>query len=334
MTVPLLAHEQVATYPRSAPSRPGGAPVARRRDRPALAGMVGRSPAMRSLGTLVARAAATSLPVLLRGETGTGKELCARAVHDGSPRAARPFVALSGATVTSALGLSTLFGHVAGAFTGALGPRAGAFREASGGTLFIDEVAALPRDAQSALLRVLEERVVTPLGADRGVEIDVRLVTATCEPIEDLTQTGAFRLDLYQRLAGCVVTLPPLRERREDIPLLAAHLLATSELAGCGIDPTALELFANHPLPGNVRELKNLLLQAALRCDDGIIRPSDVAAVLAVNRPSVPPPPLDAEGARQLLEQCAGNISAAARRAGLARSTFRDRLLKGGTGEP
>jgi transcriptional regulator with GAF, ATPase, and Fis domain len=291
-----------------------------------IATMVGRCPAMRALGELIVRVAGTSLPVLLRGETGTGKELAARAIHESSDRARGPFVAINGATAVSGLGLSLLFGHVAGAFTGAREDRLGAFREAHGGTLFLDEIAALPAEAQAALLRVIEEGLVVPVGADRGTRVDVRIVAATCEPLEQRASTGAFRNDLYQRLSVCRLEIPPLRERRADIPLLVTHLLASSELRGCSIEDGAVALLRKQPLPGNVRELRNLLLQAALRCHGRTIRKTDVAMAIASRRPEQPI--LDARNAREIVALAGGNISAAARRAGLPRSTFRDILFR------
>ncbi len=313
--LPLSASFDIATTPVSV--RPvGGAPR--------TLGMVGTSDAMRRLTDEITRVGATSLPVILRGESCTGKELAARAVHDTSARRDGPFVAVNGATISASLGLSQLFGHVRGAFTGANEPRPGAFREAHGGTLFIDELGSLPIEAQAALLRVLEDRTVIPVGADRGARVDVRLVCATCEPLEERVDAGAFRFDLYQRLSVCILHVPPLRQRREDIPALVSHLLRTSEVAGHSIEPDAIALLQRDPLPGNVRELRNVLMQAALRSERRSIAAVDVAAVLDLRRP--PQRLVGASEAADLVSRHGGNISAAARRAGLPRSTFRDRL--------
>ena len=204
-------------------------PAVRRaeRDRP-LDGVIGGAAAMLRMASSVRKIAALRLPVLLRGESGTGKDLVARAVHDESPRAARPFVAINAATISRELAESELFGHQRGAFTGAVRDRRGAFREASGGTLFLDEIASLSLEVQAKLLRVVEEGMVRPLGAESSTPVDVRLVVATCEPLERMVKERLFRADLYERIAVCVVQVPALRERSEDIPALARHLLKTS----------------------------------------------------------------------------------------------------------
>ena len=291
--------------------------------------LVGSSPAMRRLAAAVRRVAALRLPVLLRGESGTGKDLCARAIHDASPRAARPFVAINAATISRELAESELFGHERGAFTGAVRDRRGAFREAHQGTLFLDEIASLPSDVQAKLLRVVEEGVVRPVGAEAGAHVDVRLVVATCEPLEAMVAERRFRADLYERLAVCVVQVPPLRARTEDIPELAKHLLATSELGDRELSAGAIALLRAYRFPGNVRELRNLVVQAAIR-GGRRVRASDVAAVLSERAAPIRRriAPVDA---LRLYEEVGRNVSAAARRAELPRSTMRD-LLRGGGG--
>ncbi len=291
-----------------------------------LPGVIGNAPSLRALASLVRKLATTSLPVLVLGESGTGKELVARALHACGPRADQPFVAINAASLTSQLGLSALFGHEAGAFTGASRNRPGAFREAHGGTLFIDELGALPLEAQAILLRVTEDRLVTPIGADRGTLVDVRLVTASCEPLYKRMQLGTFRSDLFERLATAVVHVPALRKRPDDVPLLARHLLETSELAGVSLSADACRSLQRYDFPGNVRELRNILMQAALHGDGPIICETVIETVLAARRP-VRMPKLSPELAHALLHSKKGNISKAARCAGLARSTFRD-LLK------
>ena len=294
--------------------------------------MVGDSAAMRCLAHTVKRAAPTSLPILLRGDTGSGKELVAAAIHRLSLRADRPFVALNAATVTSELGASQLFGHTTGAFTGASVARNGAFRQAHGGTLFLDELASLPLDSQAKLLRALEEGCVTPVGHDRPTPIDVRIISATCEPLEKHVLAGTFRADLFQRLSVIVIETPALHERREDIPDLAQALLAASELAGPKLSESALAELALGTYEGNVRELRNVVLRAALLCDGPQIEAVHVRAVLESRASTRTAPNQHAptqDQAEELLRVSGGNVSLAARRANLARSTYRDLLHRG-----
>ena len=297
-----------------------------------LPGLVAQAPEMQHLARLVRRAASLDLPVLVRGESGTGKELIARAVHTLGPRARRPFVAINGATLGEALAESALFGHTRGAYTGASEPRAGAFRRADGGTLFIDEVASLPQRVQSLLLRVLEEGTIVALGDDRATPVDVRVVTATCEPLEQLVDEGRFRADLYQRLAVCVAMVPPLRERLDDLPALVDNLVEQIP-APCRVEPCALRELEGHHYPGNVRELRNVLTQALLASEDGIISAHEVAAALKSRRGHAPRS-AGPRSPRALVAECRGNISSAARRAGIPRSTFRDRLRREGARGP
>lgn len=303
---------------------------ARRSDDPELLpGIVGNSRPMHQVSRLVHRCAERDIPVLIRGETGTGKELVAQALHRLGPRRRERYVAINGATLTDELGAAALFGHVRGAFTGAE-DRRGALRTAHRGTLFIDEVAALSPRMQAMLLRVLEEGRVRPLGADLEEAVDVRIVSATCEPLERRVLSGAFRSDLFQRLATCVVALPPLRDRRDDIPVLVARLLTDSGLDGYQVDDEALTLLAAEPLPGNVRELRNVLTQASLQIDGRRISAETMRAVLDCRRGTHEGDAcqMSAEAARALVVAHRGNISAAARAAGLPRSTFRDRLRR------
>lgn len=290
--------------------------------------LVGTSRAMRRLAAAVRRAAPLRLPVLIRGDSGTGKELVARALHDEGPRTAGPFVAINAATVARDLAESELFGHLRGAFTGALRDRRGAFREAHQGTLFLDEIGALPLDVQAKLLRAVEEGVVRPLGAEAGCSVDVRLVAATCEPLERMVIERAFRGDLYERLAVCVIRVPPLRERLDDVPALASHLLAASEFGGREITRGALSVLRSQAWPGNVRELRNVIVQAALRARSAI-RADHVAAVLAERAPAARRR-LRPGDALQIFEEAGRNVSAAARRADLPRTTMRDLLRAAG----
>ncbi len=293
-----------------------------------LAGVIGGSRSMRRLAAAVRRAAALRLPVLVRGESGTGKDLVARALHEEGARAAGPFVAINAAAIARELAESELFGHKRGAFTGAVRDRRGAFREAHGGTLFLDEIAALPMDLQAKLLRAVEEGTVRPVGAEAPARVDVRLVAATCEPIESLVEERRFRADLYERLAVCVVRVPPLRDRIEDVDELGRHLLAASELATRALSPGALALLRAHRWPGNVRELRNVVVQAALRSGTTVLA-SDVAAVLA-DRAEAARRRLRPTDALRFFEEAGHNVSAAARRAALPRSTMRDLLRAAG----
>jgi DNA-binding NtrC family response regulator len=224
--------------------------------------LVGESLAMREVFAVLERVAATETTVLVEGETGTGKELVARAVHDASPRRRGPFVAVDCGALPENLLDSELFGHVRGAFTGAAQPRAGMLVRADGGTLFLDELGRVPATVQARLLRVLEERVVRPLGGDGERAIDVRVIAATRDDLDSEVAAGRFRADLMYRLAVVRVVLPPLRTRREDLPLLVRELLRRRGLAdevasGPGLD----RLFA-HAWPGNVRELRNVIDRA------------------------------------------------------------------------
>ncbi|MFO0602781.1 MAG: sigma 54-interacting transcriptional regulator [Polyangiales bacterium] len=248
-------------------------------------GIVGRGPAMERLLALVDRVAPTGMPVLLQGESGTGKELVARAIHANSPRAARAFVAENCGAVTETLLESTLFGHVRGAFTGADRNRAGLFEVADGGTLFLDEVGEMSPAMQAKLLRVLQEGEVRPVGGERSRKVDVRVIAATHRDLPEMVRRGAFREDLFYRLAVVVLPVPALRERREDIPTLVAHFLARAPGAKVEIDRKAMARLVAAPWPGNVRQLENEVMRAAVMAD-GIIREGDLAL----------PPPAGASG--------------------------------------
>jgi len=243
---------------------------------------------VRRLLALVERVAATDATVLILGESGTGKELLARTLHRLGPRAERPFVAFDCSALTPSLLEAELFGHEKGAFTGAGRARRGLFREAHEGTIFLDEIGDIAPSVQNKLLRVLQEREIKPVGADHVVSIDVRVVAATNKDLKALVAAGEFREDLYWRLAVVPIQVPPLRERREDIPLLAGHILArrrgAAKSQGGGAAaryPTQLthdalaRLLAYH-WPGNIRELENVLSRAAILCDGEKIRAQDL----------------------------------------------------------
>lgn len=225
---------------------------------------------MRALYEEAARVAASPINVVVLGENGVGKELLSRAIHSFSPRKAGPFVALNCAALSESLVLSELFGYEKGAFTGALQSRAGLLESASGGTLFLDEVGELPLSMQSKLLRVIEEKKVMRVGARTEREVDVRFVAATNRDLDEEVAAGRFRQDLYFRLNGVSLTVPPLRERREEIRPLASMFLARAlgslQAPPLSIDEATFEVLERYPFPGNVRELKNLIERGAALC--------------------------------------------------------------------
>jgi DNA-binding NtrC family response regulator len=239
-------------------------------------GIVGRSPAMREVFAAIAAVAPAETTVLVTGETGTGKELVARAIHEASPRRGKPFVAVNSAALAPGLVESELFGHVRGAFTGAVRDRQGVFQAAGGGTVFLDEIGDITPALQYRLLRVLQEREVTPVGTVRPVPVDVRVIAATNRDLRAEVAAGRFREDLFYRLNVFRIALPPLRDRRADIPLLVEHAL--ERLSGRGwraerliCSPLAMRLLQAYTWPGNVRELFSVLESAALRAGEGRI---------------------------------------------------------------
>jgi transcriptional regulator with GAF, ATPase, and Fis domain len=242
--------------------------------------LVGESPRMREVHRLLARVAATQTTVLLRGESGTGKEVAARTLHRGGPRVRKPFVAINCATLSPTLLESELFGHERGAFTGAVERRAGKLEAADGGTLFLDEVGEIPLPLQARLLRVLQEREFERLGSTRPIKVDVRLIAATNRDLEKAIREGTFREDLFYRLNVISISLPPLRERREDIPLLASHFAALfSRRLGrrvAGFTPEARICLLRYGWPGNVRELANAVERAIVLGEGDLIRPEDL----------------------------------------------------------
>ena len=235
-------------------------------DRYRIDGLVGHSPAMRSLFQLLETVAATSSTVLITGETGTGKELAARAIHHNSTRRANRFVAINCSAIPETLLEAELFGHVRGAFTGAVGTRQGRFEQAHKGTLFLDEVGTMSPALQAKLLRVLQEREFERVGDSHTIKIDVRVIAATHSDLKKMVADGLFREDLFYRLNVIPVQLPPLRERREDVPLLAQHFLqkltAESGRGGITISQEALRRLMAYPWPGNVRQLENVVERA------------------------------------------------------------------------
>ena len=238
-------------------------------------GMVGTATAMQTLYRQIERVARFGSTVVIQGESGTGKELIARALHDASPRRDRPFVAVNCAAIPQMLLESELFGHTKGAFTDASMDRKGLFEEAHTGTLFLDEIVDLPLLLQVKLLRALQEGEIRRVGANKPTQVDVRVVAASAIGIRDRVRQGLFREDLYYRLAVIELTVPPLRDRREDLPLLVEHFVAkTNQRLGTrirGVDPAAMARLVAYAWPGNVRELQNVVEQACVMADGELI---------------------------------------------------------------
>jgi len=241
--------------------------------------IIGNSRPMQEVYKLLGKVAPSDVTVLITGESGTGKELVARAIHFNSPRLGKPFLALNCAAIPRELLESELFGHEKGAFTGATERKAGKFEQANGGTLFLDEIGDMPLELQAKLLRVLQEREITRTGGSQTLNVDVRIVAATNQELKQKVRSKEFREDLYYRLNVVPIELPPLRERREDIPLLANFFIqrAVEELgvATKGCSEEALKLLQGYSWPGNVRELENTIQRAALLSPDQLLTPAD-----------------------------------------------------------
>jgi transcriptional regulator with PAS, ATPase and Fis domain len=240
---------------------------------------------MHAIFALLQQAAPTRATILITGETGSGKEVAARAIHEISPRRSKPFLAINCAALPETLIESELFGHEKGAFTGAAERRAGCFELASGGTLLLDEIGEMPPSTQGQLLRVLEDRKVRRLGSGKEIDVDVRIIASTNRDLRAAIQKGEFREDLYFRLNVFEVHLPPLRERREDIPAIATALIRElnrrHECRVTEIDAEVLELFQRYNWPGNARELRNVLERAVILCGEGTITARHLSAGFA-----------------------------------------------------
>lgn len=314
-------------------------------------------PKSKELLARLERVARSEATVLIRGETGTGKELIARHLHRLSSRHAGPFIAVNCAALPESLMESELFGHERGAFTSAVDARAGWFEAAQGGTLFLDEIGDIPLSMQVKLLRVLQEREVVRLGARRPMPIDVRLIAATNVNLEDAVKARRFREDLFYRLTVITLTVPPLRERPGDIAPLAMHFLTMygqrQGLSVQRISPEAMQILQRYPWPGNIRQLEHVIHQAALFCQGETIQRSDLPILLEPPDPptptAAPPPTAHLEQALQELFQhhpahlyallneciirsayrfCEGNQLRTARLLGISRNIVRDRLLR------
>ena len=284
--------------------------------RPGAEGMIGRSPPFQAVLELIARVGPSQASVLLLGESGTGKELAARAVHEASARAGRPLVAVDCASLPETLFESELFGHEKGAFTGAHAARAGLVEAAHGGTLFLDEVGDIPLTMQVKLLRLIESGTYRRVGQTELRRADIRLVSATHRDLRALVADGRFREDLYYRLSTFPIALPALRERAQDIPLLAQALLArVAPGRALALAPAAMRRLAQHPFPGNVRELRNVLERAALLTDGTVVAAATIERALAFDGlPAVPAPRASLRGIEAAALRMALQTPAATRR--------------------
>ena len=312
--------------------------------------LVGRSAAMLRVFDLIRRVAQVDATVLIEGETGTGKELVARAIHFSGPRRKGPFVAVNTAGLTDSLLTSQLFGHRRGAFTGALSDHKGFFESADKGTIFLDEIGDVPPTMQTARLRVLQEREVLRVGDSLPRKVDARVIAATHHDLAADVEAGAFRSDLLYRIRVARVLLPPLRERREDIPVLVKSFLSQARAIGEhtveDASREAMRLLLDHPWPGNVRELRAAIEYAVINSRGSVLQPDDLPPEIlsppepraAAAQPLAPPPPLDEAESRDrilaVLRDVKGNRSEAAQRLGMSRSTFYRRLAELGLVAP
>ena len=301
--------------------------------------IVARSPAMQRLLQQVVQVADSDATILLFGETGTGKEVFARVIHSNSRRNKGPFIALNCAAIPEALFESELFGHVRGAFTSAHGAKRGLFQCANGGTLFLDEIGEMPLSMQVKLLRAVQEREVREVGSETTTKVDVRIIAATNKDLGEAVKNGSFRNDLFYRISVVPLFIPPLRDRRDDIPLLAQHFLTASAKRANkdlrGFTPAALNRLLIHPWPGNVRELENAIEKASVMTRQDMITP-DLLPSMGMS-PDAPLKPLteakeefEKTYLKNVLQLTGGNISRAAQFAGRYRADFYKMLKKYG----
>jgi DNA-binding NtrC family response regulator len=305
--------------------------------REAAPAMIAESPAMRPVLDVIARVGPSDANVLITGENGTGKGMVARALHDASPRAARPFVALNAGGISEGVVESELFGHVRGAFTDARADRVGRFELADGGTLFLDEIGNVPLSQQGKLLRVLETGEFERVGSSRTIRVDARVLSATNAELSAEVAAGRFRQDLLFRLNTIEIRIPPLRDRREDIPRLAQHFLEAHarryRKTLAGFEGAALEAMLAHPWPGNVRELDHAVERAVLMSSGDRIRIGDLALKRGTEPARLEELSLEQVESllvRKAMDRYGGNVSQAARALGLSRSALYRRLEKHG----
>jgi DNA-binding NtrC family response regulator len=310
------------------------------RERYRFENIVGTSEAMEKVYRLIEKVSVISTNVLIFGETGTGKELVARAIHYNSERAERPFVAVNCGALTESLLESELFGHVKGAFTGAIANREGFFRKADKGTLFLDEISEVSHALQVKLLRAVQEREVIPVGGREPVKFDLRLIAATNKNLEDEVRKGLFREDLFYRINVITVPLPPLRERKEDIPLLVHHFLQKyAQRLGkpsIRISREAMQILANYDWPGNVRELENMVERTVALCEGDTIETTDLPeklmrvriAIREIDQDEVTLDALEEEHIKKVLLKVNGDKVKAAQILGINLSTLYRKLAR------
>ncbi|HEY0962689.1 MAG TPA: sigma-54 dependent transcriptional regulator [Pseudomonadales bacterium] len=315
--------------------------------------IVGSSRSMQALKAQIMKVARSQAPVFISGESGSGKELVARAIHMEGPRKDREFVAINCGAIPAELMESEFFGHRKGSFTGADQDKIGLFQAAHGGSLFLDEVADLPLHMQVKLLRAIQEKSIRPIGSQTEIAVDVRLISATHKSLAQELSRGTLRQDLYYRINVIEIHVPPLRERADDIPALADFILASIANAHAqpkaSLSPAALDVLQQHPFPGNVRELENLLLRACALADNAVIQPGDLPDLVGavpfqpqVQRPSPPGTEaadepfslekhlekIEREAIEKALTESRWNRTAAARKLGMSFRSFRYRLKK------
>ena len=304
-----------------------------------LENVIARSPAMQRLFQQVAQIADSDATILLTGETGTGKEVLARVLHANSRRSKGPFVALNCAAISETLFESELFGHIRGAFTNAVVAKRGLFQSANGGTLFLDEIAEMSLPMQVKLLRAVQEREVREVGADYATKVDVRIITATNKDLAESVKAGTFRHDLYYRVSVVPLAIPPLRERKDDIPLLAQHFLKQSAKRSNkdvrGFTPAAMHRLMVYPWPGNVRELENAVEKAVVMSRQDMVLPellptAGVASDIGLKPLTEAKEEFERSYLRNVLQMTGGNISRAAQFAGRYRADFYKMLKKYG----
>ncbi|MGH7923420.1 MAG: sigma-54 interaction domain-containing protein [Candidatus Binatus sp.] len=317
--------------------------------------LIGEHPAIVKLRALIERVAPAEVTVLITGESGTGKEVVAHAIHALSPRRNQPFVPVNCAAIPHDLLESEMFGHERGAFTGAAGSRHGLLTTADRGTIFLDEIGEMPGALQAKLLRVLEDGVVRPVGADRAARVNVRVIAASNVDLATAVAKGTFREDLFYRLQVVPIVIAPIRERRSDIPLLAEHFLerirGRTPAREIGISREAMVALWSYDWPGNVRELENMVERLAILCEGSIIDTSILPQNLVANARPAPPPiavklsergvnltdlvrELEGRLINDALKQTGGNKQAAARLLGLKRTTFSAKLRRCGVIAP
>jgi two-component system response regulator HydG len=306
-----------------------------------LGNIIGNSPAMRELIEILRLVAPSEATVLIQGESGTGKELVANAIHHNSPRKSGPFVKVNCAALPETLLENELFGHEKGAFTGATGPKKGRFQMADQGTMFLDEIAEMTPATQAKILRVLQEREFEPVGGTRSIRVDTRIISATNRNLEEEMETDRFREDLYYRLNVFTITVPSLRDRKSDIPLLADHFLAhyaaKNHCVFNGFQPQAMELLMRYAWPGNVRELENVIERAVIMARGERIGPEHLPGAIGdQDRSTTDPSPVLASGRSlkaveremilKTLDDMGGNRTQTAKLLGISRRTLQLKL--------